>query len=106
MAGTVGAMFNGALQLGSAIGMAAVTSIETSVERVHGGFYEYNGRAAAFWFLLGVLALQATAVSVFYRIPKSVSHNDIAEGREATPESDMKEEKSVTAQTSVAELGY
>ena len=67
MAGTVGAMFNGALQLGSAIGLAAVTSIETSVEKVHGGFYEYNGRAAVFWFLLSIFAVQMVGVLVFHR---------------------------------------
>ncbi|KAG2354680.1 major facilitator superfamily domain-containing protein [Suillus spraguei] len=48
MSGTVGAMFNGALQFGSAIGLAAITSIETSVEATHGGSHEYAGRAASF----------------------------------------------------------
>ncbi|KIM87717.1 hypothetical protein PILCRDRAFT_258683 [Piloderma croceum F 1598] len=67
MAGTVGAMFNGALQLGSAMGLAAVTSIETSVEEVHGGFREYHGRAAMFWFLLGIFAMLTLGVLVFYR---------------------------------------
>ncbi|KAG2065909.1 hypothetical protein BDR04DRAFT_1059992, partial [Suillus decipiens] len=37
MASTVGAIFTGALQFGSAIGLAGVTSIETSVEAIHGG---------------------------------------------------------------------
>jgi hypothetical protein len=67
MAGTVGAIFNGALQLGSAIGLAAVTSIETSVEEVRGGFYEYCGRAAVFWFLLSIFAVQTVGVLAFYR---------------------------------------
>jgi len=73
MAGTIGAMFNGALQLGSAVGIAAVTSIEASVEQSHGGFYQYHGRAAAFWFLLGVLAVQTIGVLVFYRRQSSTS---------------------------------
>jgi nitrate/nitrite transporter NarK len=68
MAGTVGAIFNGALQLGSAIGIAAVTSVESSVEsRSARGFEGYQGRAAAFWFLLGVVVLETIAVLVFYR---------------------------------------
>lgn len=67
MAGTVGAIFNGALQLGSAIGLAAVTSIETSVEAIHGGFDDYHGRAAVFWFMFGVLAVQTVGVLIFYR---------------------------------------
>ncbi|KAG1737042.1 hypothetical protein EDB19DRAFT_1910045 [Suillus lakei] len=36
MSGKVGAMFNGALQFGSAIGLVAITSMETSVEATHG----------------------------------------------------------------------
>lgn len=68
MAGTVGAIFNGALQLGSAVGLAAVSSIETSVEASHGGPTSYAGRAAAFWFLLGVVCLEAISLAVFYRV--------------------------------------
>ncbi|KAG1718127.1 major facilitator superfamily domain-containing protein [Suillus paluster] len=66
MAGTVGAIFNGALQFGSAIGLAAVSSIETSVEATHGGSLEYSGRSAAFWFLVGLVALEIISVSIFY----------------------------------------
>ncbi|KAG2131382.1 major facilitator superfamily domain-containing protein [Suillus clintonianus] len=66
MAGTVGAIFNGALSFGSAIGLAAISSIETSVEVTHGGSHEYAGRAAAFWFLFGIVALEAISVSIFY----------------------------------------
>jgi hypothetical protein len=66
MAGTVGAIFNSALQSGSAIGLAAAGSIETSVEATHGGPVEYAGRAAAFWFVLGIVALEFIAVSIFY----------------------------------------
>ncbi|KAG1718959.1 major facilitator superfamily-domain-containing protein [Suillus lakei] len=73
MSGTVGAMFNGALQFGSAIGLAAITSIETSVEATHGGSHEYAGRAASFWFLLGIVALQFISISIFY--DRSTDHN-------------------------------
>jgi nitrate/nitrite transporter NarK len=68
MAGTVGAIFNGALQLGSAVGIAAATSVEAGVEkRSEAGFGGYEGRAAAFWFVLGIVGLEALAVLVFYR---------------------------------------
>lgn len=67
MAGTVGAMFFGALQFGSAIGLAAFSSIETSVEATHGGPQEYYGRAAAFWFLLGIVSIEILSVSFFYQ---------------------------------------
>jgi hypothetical protein len=66
MAGAVGAIFNGALQFGSAIGLAAFWSIETSVEATHGDPQEYHGRAAAFWFLLGVVLIEIVSVSYFY----------------------------------------
>ncbi|KAF8840096.1 MFS general substrate transporter [Paxillus ammoniavirescens] len=67
MAGTVGAILNGAFLFGSAIGLAAVGSIETSVEATHGGPQEYYGRAAAFCFLLGIVLLEIISVSCFYQ---------------------------------------
>ncbi|KAH7915495.1 major facilitator superfamily domain-containing protein [Hygrophoropsis aurantiaca] len=67
MAGTVGAVFNGALQFGSAIGLAAISSIETSVEATHGGPEEYAGRAAAFWFILAIVCLEALSIFWFYQ---------------------------------------
>ncbi|TBU27126.1 MFS general substrate transporter [Dichomitus squalens] len=67
MAGTVGAIVNGALQLGSAVGISIVGSIESSIEERHAG---YAGRAASFWFLLGIGALEFIAMLVFYRIRK------------------------------------
>ncbi|RPD56812.1 MFS general substrate transporter [Lentinus tigrinus ALCF2SS1-7] len=70
MAGTVGAIFNGALQLGSAIGISAVGSIEASVEATHGGPEMYAGRAAAFWFLLAIVAVEFISMLVFYRAGK------------------------------------
>ncbi|KAG1895789.1 major facilitator superfamily domain-containing protein [Suillus fuscotomentosus] len=66
MAGTVGAIFNGALLFGSAIGLAVISSIETSVEANHGGSHEYKGRAAVFWFLLAVISILFISVSIFY----------------------------------------
>lgn len=52
MAGTTDAIFNGALQSGSLVGLAAITSIETAVEAAHRGSQEYARRAVALWFLL------------------------------------------------------
>ncbi|KAF9242844.1 major facilitator superfamily domain-containing protein [Melanogaster broomeanus] len=67
MAGTVGAIFNGALEFGSAIGLVAVSSIEISVEATRGGPQENYGRAAAFWFLVGIVSLEFISVSFFYQ---------------------------------------
>lgn len=71
-AGTVGTIFNGALQLGSAVGVASITSIE----RTHGGLTSYAGRAAAWWFLVGVVAAEALAVAVLYRTSSALSLSD------------------------------
>lgn len=67
MAGTIGAIFNCALQLGAAVGIAMVTSIETSVERDSpGGYQGYDGRRAAYWYIFSVAAVLLIATAVFY----------------------------------------
>ncbi|KAG8215717.1 major facilitator superfamily domain-containing protein [Butyriboletus roseoflavus] len=67
MAGTVGAIFNGALQFGSAIGLAAFGAIETSMEATDGGPQMYRGRATAFWFLLGIVLVEILSITYFYQ---------------------------------------
>lgn len=68
MAGTVGAIFNCALQLGAAVGISAVTSIETSIERKFAeGFSSYEGRRAAYWYIFAMAAILLLATGVFYR---------------------------------------
>ncbi|KAG9312486.1 major facilitator superfamily domain-containing protein [Chiua virens] len=108
MAGTVGAIFNGALEFGSAIGIAAFTSIETSVETIHGGPDGYYGRATAFWFLLALVCLEILSMAYFYR--RGTDHgpqptldgygndnNDAARGSvEKTTESDDVKNDAVT----------
>ncbi|KAJ8579845.1 hypothetical protein M405DRAFT_869916 [Rhizopogon salebrosus TDB-379] len=66
MAGTVGAIFNGALQCGSAVSLSAITSIESPVEASHGGPQEYTRQAAAFSFLFGIVTLEFISVVFFY----------------------------------------
>ncbi|KAG0708281.1 MFS general substrate transporter [Suillus ampliporus] len=67
MAGTVGAMFNCGLQLGSAVGLAAVSSIQASVQEKNGGPSNYKGQSSGFWFMLACIGVAALAVLVFYR---------------------------------------
>ncbi|KAH7106654.1 MFS general substrate transporter [Auriculariales sp. MPI-PUGE-AT-0066] len=74
IAGVIGAAFNSALQLGSAVGLAIITTIQLSVD----GRGErdptknpYDGRAAAFWFLLAVMGVEGVAVLIFYRTKAS-----------------------------------
>ncbi|GJE93571.1 MFS general substrate transporter [Phanerochaete sordida] len=68
MAGTVGAIFNGGLQLGSAVGLAVASSISSSVGRRSGDPTGYQGLAAAFWFLLAIVGVEVVALLVFYRV--------------------------------------
>lgn len=75
MAGTVGAIFNGALQLGSAVGIAAVSSIETSVEQKNGNPSGYAGRAAAYWFMLGIIGVEIVSLTVFYKVEPEHQHH-------------------------------
>ncbi|KZV87198.1 MFS general substrate transporter [Exidia glandulosa HHB12029] len=80
IAGMVGAMFNSSIQLGSAVILAIITTIQVSVDGNGGqvggtgstssGKNPYRGRAAAFWFLLGIMGMAALAVLVFYRDPR------------------------------------
>ncbi|KIJ22953.1 hypothetical protein M422DRAFT_217711 [Sphaerobolus stellatus SS14] len=67
VSGIVGAIFTCALQLGSAAGAAIITSIQTSVQKNHGGPNGYQGRAAGFWFLFAFNAVVALGVLIFMR---------------------------------------
>ncbi|KAH7886565.1 MFS general substrate transporter, partial [Phlebopus sp. FC_14] len=64
VAGTVGAVFNCALQLGTAVFSAATTSIQTTVQTSPTA---YNGRAAGFEFLVAYVAVQMLSVLIFFK---------------------------------------
>ncbi|QRV74162.1 major facilitator superfamily transporter [Ceratobasidium sp. AG-Ba] len=67
-AGVVGAVFNTALQLGSAIGTSATTSIQASVDaRNPNDETAFKGRAAALWCLVAVVGLEIIGVLVFFK---------------------------------------
>lgn len=86
MAGTVGAVFNAALQLGGAVGVAAFTSIQTSVDTKKPGselgYNGYSGRAAAWWFVLAAVSVATIAVGLLYRIDKEEVARKALEGDE------------------------
>ncbi|KAG2068126.1 MFS general substrate transporter [Suillus decipiens] len=104
MAGTVGAVFNGALQFGSAIGLAGVSSIETSVEAIHGGSHEYRGRAAAFWFLFTIVSIQFISVSIFYdRSTDHIPQPENAKHETPAPQSTHFDEKLKNAKVTMIE---
>ena len=93
-AGTVGAIFNSALQLGSAVGIAAVTSIQTSIDgdvnpasppipTTEAGWKDaYRGRAAGYWFSFAAVVLVTLAVLVFFRSHAIPSDEEREEARE------------------------
>lgn len=100
-AGTVGAIFNSALQLGSSVGIAAVTSIQTSIDgnEVHAASvlgptskaewtYAYRGRAAAYWFVFAAVVLETLSILVFFRSHAIPSDEE----REAEREKERDEE--------------
>lgn len=89
VAGTVGAVFNSALQLGSAVGLAAVASLTTSLDEkvvdslspplntwpvnrssINQEMWKraFKGRAASFWFLLGILGVETIAVTLLFKV--------------------------------------
>ena len=93
MAGTVGAIFNAALNMGSAIGIAAVDSVETSVDKQNPGAtgaLAYKGCTGGFYLLLGIVCLEILSVSVFYRNKREASDVD---GDEDDNESGDEEKK-------------
>lgn len=54
-----------ALELGSAIRIATFNVIQTSVQTREGGAHAYGGRAAAFWFLLGIASVEVLSIACF-----------------------------------------
>jgi hypothetical protein len=74
-AGTVGAVFNSALQLGGAIGSSATTSIQASIDErvIENGTFDgthFQGRSASLWFLLAWVGIVTIGVAVFYKQDK------------------------------------
>lgn len=68
MAGTIGAIFNSALQVGAAVGISIVTSIESNIEKkTEGGAMTFKGRSAALWFVFTVVALELIAFVFFFK---------------------------------------
>jgi MFS family permease len=99
MAGTVGAIFNSALQLGSAVGIAAISSVQTSVQEKKGGFASFEGRAAGFWFLLGMVGLLSINIFIFMKdTPPTPPMNMVESGStESTSEFEKVVKKDLSA---------
>jgi hypothetical protein len=84
MAGAVGAIFNSALQVGSAVGLAAVASIQISVDKKlvnpeKAAYHDFfKGRQASFWFLLALVIVELISVTVFYHLGDDSKTEDAA----------------------------
>ncbi|OBZ76356.1 hypothetical protein A0H81_02916 [Grifola frondosa] len=74
IAGTVGAIYNAALQLSTAVGIPIVTAVQVGIDAGQPG--AYKGRAAAFWFVMALIVVQGLAVLVAYR-----NYEDVEKGR-------------------------
>ncbi|TFY68984.1 hypothetical protein EVG20_g3333 [Dentipellis fragilis] len=74
MAGTVGAIYNGALQLGSAVGLASVQSITNTIDDQNGGNDSFVGRRDAYWFVFALICAEALATLVFYSVRAEREH--------------------------------
>ncbi|KAI0049666.1 MFS general substrate transporter [Auriscalpium vulgare] len=73
IAGTVGAMFNAALQIGLGLGLAVVTTIQTEIDQKRvdqGKTVGYHGIADGFWFVLALCVTEAVALLIWYKIEK------------------------------------
>jgi len=98
-AGTIGAILNCALQLGSAVGIAVITSIQTSVDGADAAaaprptteaewIYAFRGRAAGYWFIFTVAILEVLSVLVFFHPHAELS--DEEQEKEQDREQDRK----------------
>lgn len=65
ISGVASALFIAAGQTGAGVGLAIVTSIQTSVEKHHGGPFKFNGRQAGLWFLLAISVVFAIVFAFF-----------------------------------------
>ncbi|KAJ7748822.1 MFS general substrate transporter [Mycena maculata] len=65
LAGTAGALFSTSLQFGAAVGVAAITAVQSNVNEHSSQIY--MGRAIGFWCLFGFSAALACATALVYR---------------------------------------
>lgn len=67
VSGIVQALLTSVSQTGGALGVAIVTSIQTSVEKTHGGPMSFSGRAAGMWFLFAFTSAIFVITAVFMK---------------------------------------
>ncbi|EPQ56836.1 MFS general substrate transporter [Gloeophyllum trabeum ATCC 11539] len=67
VSGTVGAIWNTALQLGSAVGISAVTALQSNIDEAHQGPLGFRGRADGFWLLFALAGVATLVLLLFYR---------------------------------------
>lgn len=84
MAGVVGAIYNCGMQLGMAVGYAAIGSVQAVVDARNEGYEQksgvhvdpYAGRRTAFRVLLGFVCLQVLAVAIFMKTGQQIKRLD------------------------------
>ncbi|KAL0958356.1 hypothetical protein HGRIS_000498 [Hohenbuehelia grisea] len=101
MAGTVGAIFTAALQLGTAIGIPVISAIQLAVDAPRAS-PDFTGRSVAFWVVFGIGITLTILAGVFY--PRKLANTQIdaslkpvnieeAAGAHAPPPDRKEEEK-------------
>jgi hypothetical protein len=84
MAGVVGAIYNCGMQLGMAVGYAAIGSVQAEVDARNEAYEKqtgihidpYAGRRTAFRVLLGFVCLQVLAVVFFMKTGQQIKNLD------------------------------
>ncbi|EIN11084.1 MFS general substrate transporter [Punctularia strigosozonata HHB-11173 SS5] len=67
LTGTVGAMFSTSLQLGAAVGVAAITALQSNIANKRAeNSSGFSGIAAGFWLLLGIVTASAVIFSLTF----------------------------------------
>jgi hypothetical protein len=73
--GAVGSILNSALQLGAAV--AATTAIQTNVNKGQPDpVTSFRGRAAMFWILLGLVAVEMIGYWIFFKVSSAPANGD------------------------------
>ncbi|KAF9045143.1 major facilitator superfamily domain-containing protein [Panaeolus papilionaceus] len=67
ISGIISGLFVSVLQTGAAAGIAITTSIQTSVEKSHGGPTGFQGRAAGLWFIVAFDAVLGIMLLIFMK---------------------------------------
>jgi hypothetical protein len=88
VAGTIGAIFNAGLQLGSAIGYAVTGAVQAGIDG-HASSDVYAGRRAGFRVLIGVFAVEIIAVVILMKTDKQIRTRSAVSTEDSSPGTEL-----------------